>query len=455
MHKKVLLLDDDDDLRGAIAQGLELAGHNVASFSNPEEALAAVSRQLEGCLISDIRMPGMDGMEVLGRALEIDPALPVILITGHSDVPLAVEAMKRGAYDFIEKPFATSKLVQVVAHGLEKRRLVLENRSLRDALTPSGGLENRLVGRTPQMQALRSQVSAVAGLGADVLVYGETGTGKDVIARLLHDLSERSKKPYVAINCGALPAEIIESELFGHEPGAFTGASKQRIGKIEYANGGTIFLDEIESMPLDLQVKLLRVIEERSIERLGSNKTIKLDLRFVAASKVDLGVAAEKGQFRADLFFRLNVVTLTIPALRARKDDIPLLFAHLAREARAKYRREIPDMTAQTMAQLMHYSWPGNVRELRNLADRFVMGLGLPESFDSETMPEELSSEGGLSEQVAGFEKLVLARAIAKAPNHKSVYESLGISRKTLYEKIKRYQLDTKWQDETEGNSQN
>ena len=437
----VILLDDDDDLREAIGQSLDLAGYDAELFSSAEAALARLSRHFEGCLVTDIRMPGLDGMEVLSKALEIDPALPVVLITGHADVPLAVEAMKRGAYDFIEKPFNTAKLVQVVAHANEKRRLVLENRVLREALTPTDGLENRLVGRTKAMQALRSQVNMLSGLEADVLILGETGTGKDVVARLLHDQSSRQAKPFVAINCGALPADIVESELFGHEAGAFTGAGTQRVGKIEHAQGGTIFLDEIESMPLDLQVKLLRVIEARSIERLGSNTSIPLDVRFVAATKTNLSEAADKGLFRADLYYRLNVVTLTLPPLRARKEDLPLLFAHLAREARAKFRKEIPEIEAGVMARFMHYDWPGNVRELRNVVDRLVMGLGLPDQFHQTGHSAELQLDATLADQVAGFEKALLEQAIEAAPNLKAVYEGLGISRKTLYEKMKRYDL--------------
>lgn len=443
MAGKVFLLDDDADLRSAITQSLEIEGYDVSDFSTGEEMLSALSAQFEGCLVTDIRMPGLDGITVMERALDIDPAMPVVLITGHGDVPIAVEAMKRGAYDFIEKPFSTATLLGVLDHALEKRRLVLENRALREALDGERDfLEARLVGRTPQMVDLRHKIRALAGLDTDILLFGETGSGKDVIAHLIHDLSERAKAPYVAINCGALPAHIIESELFGHEPGAFTGAQKMRVGKLEYANGGTIFLDEIESMPLDLQVKLLRAIEARTVERLGSNKPIPLDVRFIAATKADLAKEAEAGRFRADLYYRLNVVTLPIPPLRSRKHDIPVLFAHLAREARSKFRREIPDVPEGVMARLMAHEWPGNVRELRNVVDRFVMGLGLPEAF----YPAPLSVGGGMETadlvaRVEAYERDVIAAAIKSARSLKEVYESLGISRKTLYDKMRRYGL--------------
>ena len=338
----VLFVDDETDLREALAQGLELAGHRVEAYPNAEGVLDRVSRDFYGVLVTDIRMPKMDGLALMKAAFDIDTAFSVILITGHGDVPLAVEAMRAGAYDFIEKPFPVARLANVVERALEKRRLVLENRVLREQLGDTAGLAARLVGRSPAIERLRAAVQALAATDADVLILGETGAGKEVVARALHEEGVRKDGPFVALNCGALPAEIIESELFGHEQGAFTGASRQRIGKLEHADGGTVFLDEIESMPLELQVKLLRVIENRTIERLGSNKTIELDVRFVAATKVDLEKESAAGRFRRDLYYRLNVVSLDIPPLRDRREDIPLLFHHLAREARARYRREIP-----------------------------------------------------------------------------------------------------------------
>ncbi|MEM8703209.1 MAG: sigma-54 dependent transcriptional regulator, partial [Pseudomonadota bacterium] len=312
---------------------------------------------------------------------------------------------------------------------------VLENRKLREELADRTGLESRLVGRTSVMDLLRKNVTALAATDADVLILGETGSGKEVVARALHDEGPRKVKPFVALNCGALPAEIIESELFGHEKGAFTGASGQRIGKLEHAHGGTVFLDEIESMPLELQVKLLRVIETRTIERLGSNKGIDLDVRFIAATKEDLEKAGKEGRFRLDLFYRLNVVHVAIPPLRDRLEDIPLLFRHLAVEARARYRREIPDITEAYLAGLMARDWPGNVRELRNVADRFVLGL--------EQQAEPASATGAnLFEQVAGFEKALIAAELKRNGGAiKPTYENLGLSRKALYEKMRKYAL--------------
>ncbi|MCW2306839.1 sigma-54-dependent transcriptional regulator [Rhodobium gokarnense] len=443
-HSTVLLVDDEADLRDALAQGLELGGHNVHTYADGDTVLDHVNRTLYGVLVTDIRMPRNDGLTLMRRAFDIDPAFPVILITGHGDVPLAVEAMRAGAYDFMEKPFPASRLNDTVLRALHTRRLVLENRALRQALDEETGLIARLIGRTPVMQRLRSEVEALAEADVDVLLLGETGSGKEVVARALHDEGPRRDKPFVAINCGALPSDIIESELFGHEAGAFTGAIRQRIGKLEHAAGGTVFLDEIESMPLDLQVKLLRVIEQRSIERLGSNKAIPLDVRFVAATKVDLEEACADGRFRSDLYYRLNVVTVTVPPLRERKEDLPILFHHLAREARARFRREVPDFTPELMAALTAHDWPGNVRELRNVADRFVLGLSVGLDGEEPANAAEEGSEGSpLAQRVAAYERSLIAAEIKRQDGSlKATYEALGLSRKALYEKMKRYALD-------------
>ena len=435
----VILIDDDEDLRPALVQGLELDGITVNAFHDASSALGAISRDFHGVVVSDIRMPGIDGLGLLKHVCDIDPALPVVLITGHGDVALAVEAMRDGAYDFIEKPFPVQRLTTVVQRGIEKRRLVLENRLLREHLDASDDLETRLVGRNGAMRRLRGEITALADTDVDVLVLGDTGSGKEVVARALHDFGGRAAGNFVAINCGAVPAEIFESELFGHEAGAFTGAQKQRIGKLEYANGGTVFLDEIESMPLDLQVKLLRAIEARTIERLGSNKPIPLDIRFVASTKADLAAESDAGRFRADLFYRLNVVTLPIPSLKERRDDIALLFAQLARQARARYRRELPEMTPELEAELLAHDWPGNVRELRNMADRWVLGLWRGFSGTADTK----GTGGALADRVAAFEKAVIEAELRQHHGSmKTTYEALGMSRKGLYDKIKRHGIE-------------
>ena len=322
----VLFVDDEEHIRLSARQSLELADFDVECFADACQVPARVNQGFEGIVITDIRMPGMDGMQLMERLLEIDPHLPIVLITGHGDIQLAVEAMRKGAYNFIEKPFASSHLVEVTGRALEKRALVLEVRQLRSLADGHDNLDARLIGRSPVMADIRRRIRAIADTDADVLITGSTGTGKEVAARALHAESARSGKPFIAINCGALPADLIESELFGHEAGAFPGAIRERYGKFEHARGGTIFLDEIESMPAELQVKLLRVIQDRTVTRLGANDPVELDVRFIAASKFDLETEAQRGKFRPDLLYRLNVVTLHMPDIAQRTEDIPCCF---------------------------------------------------------------------------------------------------------------------------------
>ncbi|RUM98777.1 sigma-54-dependent Fis family transcriptional regulator [Pseudaminobacter arsenicus] len=438
----VLLVEDEDELRRSTAQSLDLSGFAVRDMASAERALDLINPGFNGIVVTDIRMPGMDGMTLMGRIHEIDADIPVILTTGHGDVQLAVKAMREGAYDFIEKPFATENLATVVARALDRRNLVLENRLLRAVAGKRDDIEARLPGRTQAMIDLRYRLRAVAATDADVLIVGDTGTGKEVAARALHDISGRASKPFVAINCAALPANLIESELFGHEAGAFAGAIRARFGKFEHARGGTILLDEIGSMPADLQAKLLRVIQERVITRLGSNEPIPLDVRFIATSKGDLEAEVAAGHFRADLLYRLNVITLRLPSLAARREDVPLLFLQLIREAAARYRLDEVDVPPHVIADIAHRNWPGNVRELRNAADRYVLGLGL--SSDEDATPD--NGPPRLADRVADFEKSVISGALlAHAGSLKAVYESLGISRKTLYEKMQRYGLDKRY----------
>ncbi len=439
MAQTVLLVDDDIAMRQSTEQALELAGHTVRTFASAEEALSVAGPGLDGVVITDIRMPGMDGMTLLQRLGELDPDLPVILITGHADVALAVEAMRRGAYDFIEKPFSMQALGAVLKRALDHRALVMENRRLRAVAGQRDDVEARLPGRSAAMVELRRQIRSLGPSEADVLITGPTGSGKEVVARLLHDLSPRAGKPFVAINCAALPAALIESELFGHEAGAFPGAMRARFGRFEHARGGTILLDEIGSMPLDLQAKLLRVLQDRVILRLGSNDPVPLNVRFLATSKADLAQAMAQGAFREDLFWRLNVASLRVPPLSARRDDVPVLYLHLLRESAARHGVEdrLPDPA--TLSDLSARDWPGNVRELRNLAERHVLGLDWQDSTDSTAA--HLAAH--LADRVAAFERGVIAAAIAAHGGRlRPVYESLGISRKTLYEKMQKHGLD-------------
>jgi two-component system, NtrC family, C4-dicarboxylate transport response regulator DctD len=435
----VLFVDDERAVRLAGQQALELADFSVTACDGAERALRHIGRDWPGCLVTDLRMPQMDGLALMARVQAIDPELPVILITGHGDVPMAVEAMRKGAYDFLEKPFPSDRLTETARRAVEKRRLVLENRRLRVALSGGGEATDGIVGRTPGIERLRATIGAVADTDADVLVLGETGSGKEMVARALHAASVRRKRPFVALNCGAMPEAIFESELFGHEAGAFTGASKRRIGRIEHSSGGTLFLDEIESMPLSLQVKLLRVIQERVVEPLGSNELSPVDLRVVAATKVDLKQAAAAGKFREDLYYRLNVVVVAIPPLRERRDDIPLLFQHFVLQAANRYNREPRALSPAQTQRLVSQDWLGNVRELRNAADRFVLGL---DETMAESTPPARSSALSLAEQVDLFEKGLIQNELARHKGSvKAAIEALTIPRKTFYDKLKKYGL--------------
>jgi len=434
----ILFVDDEEHLRMAAEQSLQLEDLEVACFADAATALARIAREFPGILVTDIRMPGMDGLELMARALEIDPEFPVILVTGHGDVELAVQSMRDGAYDFLEKPYAPSRLVSTVQRALDKRRLTLDNRALRRQVGGRDVIESRLTGRSAPMVKLREQVRAIAATDADVLIQGATGTGKEVTARALHRASPRSDKPFVHINCAALPADLIESELFGHEAGAFAGAVRARFGKFEHARGGTVFLDEIESMSQPVQAKLLHAIQNRSVTRLGSNDPIQLDVRFIAASKQDLEQAAGRGEFRPDLLYRLNVVTIRMPDLEERREDIPRLFTHLVGEAAARYKRPIPDIPGAILTSVAARVWPGNVRELRNAADRFALGLDL----DIGTVSAASDTDQTLAEQMAEHEKsLIAAGLMAHGGSLKDTYEALGLSRKALYEKMQKYGL--------------
>ena len=434
---RILLIDDEAELRASTAQALDLAGFDVQDLAQAERALDLAGFGFPGIVITDIRMPGMDGLSLMTRLHEIDREIPVILITGHGDVQLAVRAMRQGAWDFVEKPFPASVLADTAQRALDYRRLVLENRLLRAAAGQADDLESRLIGRSPAVVALRRRIRTIAPTEADVLIVGETGAGKDLVARALHDLSPRARGPFVAIDCAALPAQLIESELFGHEAGAFPGALRARFGKFEHARGGTVLLDDIASMPIDLQGKLLRVIERRAITRLGSHDEVALDLRFIATARAPLEDEVAAGRFRADLLYRPAVVTLRVPPLTERREDVALLFLRLAAEAAVRHRRDPLDPPPQIVAAVSAQAWPGNVRELRNAADRYVLGLGLNGLEPDDADPQRLA------ERVAAFERRAIeAELAAHGGALKPTYESLGPSRKTLWEKMQKHGID-------------
>lgn len=441
MTGPVLFVDDEEHLRTAFSQALELAGFEVESYASAVLALDRIDSSWPGVVVTDVKMAGMSGLELMAATLERDPELPVILITGHGDVPMAVDAMRDGAYDFIEKPFASDILVDAVRRAADKRKLVLENRALRETLSGATRLDRMIVGNTAAAQKLRGDVSNLAATDADVLIRGETGTGKELVARALHQLSPRADRNFVPINCAALPETIIESELFGHVRGAFTGANENRIGKFEHAHGGTLFLDEIESMPVDLQGRLLRVLEDRTVVRLGSNEEIPVDVRVIAATKTDLKQVSGTS-FREDLFYRLNVLTIGVPPLRDRKDDILPLMMHFLDQASVRFKRTAPDMRPSDIADLELHTWPGNVRELKNAAMRFALGQGFGMETTSGAAANGIELDGDLADQVAGYEKSIIRACLERhGYKLKPSYEELGVSRKTLYDKMRKYNL--------------
>ena len=437
----VLLIDDDKDLLRATKQTLELAGFSVFTFTSAAEALQALTGEFPGVIVSDIRMPHIDGLQLFDRVRRLDQDLPVILVTGHGDIPMAVKAIQDGAYDFISKPFAADRLVQSVRRAAEKRRLVLDNRALRDAAERAQG-DLPLIGQTPAMERLRQTLRQIADTDVDVLVTGETGSGKEVVASLLHRWSRRAKGNFVALNCGALPETVIESELFGHEAGAFTGAQKKRIGRIEHSSGGTLFLDEIESMPASTQVQMLRVLEMREVTPLGTNEVRPIDLRVVAAAKVDLGDPRQRADFREDLYYRLNVVTITIPPLRERRPDIPLLFGYFVDRAAARFKRPAPPISPDLGRYLENHDWPGNVRELSHFAERFVLGL------EPATHVDTASSGAGdealpLPTRIERYEADIIRETLALNDGDvRRTIETLGIPRKTFYDKLQRHGIE-------------
>ena len=433
----VLIVEDDPHVLLGCQQALALEEIQSQGVSSAEQALALVGDNFPGIVISDIRLPGIDGLELLKRLKARDQSLPVVLITGHGDISMAVGAMRDGAYDFMEKPFSPERLVDAARRALEQRGLAREVWSLRRQLAERESLEGRIIGRSPAMQQLRELIANVADTSANVLIEGETGTGKELVARCLHDFSRRQPKQFVALNCGGLPENLFESEIFGHEANAFTGAGKRRIGKIEHAEGGTLFLDEVESMPLNLQIKLLRVLQERTLERLGSNQSIDVDCRVIAATKSDLDQLSKVSQFRSDLYYRLNVVTLELPPLRERREDILQLFEYFLQQSSLRFDRAPPDLDNQTLSSLMSHDWPGNVRELRNVAERFALGLPAFKKAGSNV------AQGlGFSEAVEAFERNLLSDALQRSGgNLTQASQELGMAKTTLFDKVKKYGL--------------
>ncbi len=372
MAKRILIVEDEVNLQRVLELQLKGAGFAVEKAGAAEPALAVVERGDADLVLTDLKLPGMDGLELLRRIRDFDSSLPVIIMTAYGTVETAVQAMKAGASDYLLKPFPLDELTITIDKALELRELRDENRRLKDELGRKYHFEN-IVGRSPKMQEVFAAVERVAPTRATVLLTGESGIGKDVIARAIHHHSPRRDKAFVKISCSAIPESLMESELFGYEKGAFTGAAGSRAGKFEQAEGGTVFLDEIGDVPPAVQVKLLRVLQEREVERLGGNKTIKIDVRVVAATNQDLHAAIEEGAFREDLYYRLNVVPITIPPLRERKQDIPFLVEHFLAKYREDMGGRVTSVAPPALEKMMGYRWPGNVRELENVMQRAMV----------------------------------------------------------------------------------
>ena len=431
-------------MQASIVQWLSLSGLSVRAFSGGPSALEHLDEHFAGAVLSDVKMPAMDGLELQRRIAQIDPDIPVVLFTGHGDIAMAVEAMRNGAYDFLEKPFEPDRLLDVLARALEKRRLVLDNRALRIELNTMSELDGRLYGSTPKMRDLKREILTIAKTDASVLIVGETGTGKEIVARALHDHSSRANGPFVAVNCAAIPDLIAESELFGHEKGAFTGAEARRAGKLEAAAGGTLFLDEAASMSRPVQQKLLRALEQREIVRLGAVHPIRTDFRLVTAINQPAEAIMSEGLMRQDIYYRIATVELLVPPLRERKDDLPQMFMLFASRAAEAYERDVPPLGSAGLAALLAHDWPGNVRELRNVAERFVLSsLPVDNRLDAVLQRGATPIEGaGLRDQVHSFERYVISDALKRSGGDiRRVLAELDIPRRTLNEKMVRHGL--------------
>jgi two-component system NtrC family response regulator/two-component system response regulator HydG len=449
MAAVIFLVDDDDGSRDAMKRTLERVGYMLQAFPSAEEAL---ERLREGdavdAIVSDVRMPGMDGYQFLREVRAEHPNLPFLLVTAYADVEDAVAALQEGADDYLTKPVKVQELRQRVQMQLERRVLSDENRRLRQRLEKSFGFEG-IVGHSSAMEELIERLRVAAPTRSTVLVVGESGSGKELVANALHQNSPRAEGPFVAINCGAIPGEILESELFGHEKGAFTGAHQRRIGLIERASGGTLFLDEISELSPDLQVKLLRVLEERHIMRVGGTTQIPVDFRLVAATNRDLVKWVEDGRFRQDLFYRLKVVELHIPPLRERKEDIPLFVQHFLEHFNRELGRDVHGVHPAVMASFKRQQWPGNVRELRNLIESMVLfardaeiGLDdLPAEYRAPTPPAAVEESGEWRPRpMAEIEREAILRTVEHTGGHRArAADLLEIGLRTLQRKLKEY----------------
>lgn len=445
---RILVVEDEKAARQALVTGLSTEGHHVLDASDGEKGLRMAIEGDIDVVVSDMKMPAMSGIELLEKLKKEKPAVEVIMVTAFGTVETAVEAMKKGAYDFIQKPIDLNETRELVKKALEKRELVRENIALKEQLRDKYKFDN-IIGNSPKISEIFQVISQVAPTQATVLVTGESGTGKELIANAIHYNSPRANKPFVKVNCSSLSETLLESELFGHEKGSFTGAVSQRKGRFEIADGGTIFLDEIGTLSPTVQVKLLRVLQEKEFERVGGNKSIKVDVRLVVATNTDLKQLVEEGKFREDLYYRVHVVKIDVPPLRERREDIPLLIDHFVRKYSRKNDRNISGIAEDTMAVLKAYDYPGNVRELENIIENAVV-LAQSDKLTTGQLPQGLQTYVGSPETISipigttlkDIEKEIIKATLVKTGNNKTRTAGiLGIGVRTLHRKMEEYRL--------------
>jgi two-component system response regulator AtoC len=444
---KILVVDDEAIIRESLRDWLGDVGYQVLIAENGPQALEIIQKEKPVILITDLVMPGMDGIELLRRAKEMSPGIEVIIITAYGSIPTAINAIRAGAYDYIEKPFCPERAEILIEKLMERRQLLQENIALQQKLEERYRFEN-IIAKSPKMQQVIEVIKVVAKSNATVLITGETGTGKELVARAIHSQSHRHDKPFVAVSCAALPESLLESELFGHEKGSFTGAYAQKKGKFEVANLGTLFLDEIGEMSANIQVHLLRVLEEKEFNRVGGNEPIKVDVRVISATNRDMKEAIAKGQFREDLYYRLNVVNIELPPLRERVEDIPLLAQHFLKRFALENQKEITSFSPEGTDFLLRHQWPGNVRELENSIERAVILAQNPFIEVSDLSQQNLVPVGSTTSSARNLKQLEkehIQNVLSQTEgNYTEAARILGISRMTLYNKAKAYGFNVK-----------
>jgi two-component system response regulator AtoC len=440
---KILIVDDEAIVRESLRDWLNDVSYQVFTAEDGPQALEILERQKPEIVIADLVMPGMDGIELMKRAKDMLPNVEVVIITAYGSIPTAISAIREGAYDYVEKPFCPERVELLIEKLVKHQRLIEENYSLQQKLDERYRFEE-IIAKSPKMQRVIEVIKVIANSNATILITGDSGTGKELVARAIHSQSHRRCKPFVAVSCAALPESLLESELFGHEKGAFTGAYSQKKGKFEVANRGTLFLDEVGEMSANIQVHLLRVLEEKEFTRVGGNELIKVDVRVISATNKDIKKALANGEFREDLYYRLNVVSVELPPLREREEDIPLLAQHFLRKFAVENRKEITGFSPEATDFLLKYEWPGNVRELENAIERAVI-LAKGSLIEVADLPQEnlLFTHSSLfGESLRQVEKNHILNILSETGgNHSEAARTLGISRATLYNKIRAYGL--------------